>query len=624
MRARLVSLIAAAIMLPAVAWGQYQGNIPPGSVLGNPQTTPRPAAPSSMDSMGIVSSVPTNAALKALPTTRQSAVVRQSFTAAGDTPPMAYYASGTACSLNAGAGDNGSQVRSADGKCWIWVPPASGVTPMAFGCAGNGAADDTACVQAAVNASQGKTLLTGNRIYKLTSTVTSAGQILIRGEGGGQGAYSTTCLSGFRQGVANINLISLPGAGSIFRDTCIDAVGVTNTGGIAISIPAGSNKTAVLDTQINGACIGVDMTGSPSVQLADASVRNGTFLPAVGTACRAIRVGNSSSAANTVDNTLGNNQIYCGPDDGGQVNRGIGVEIKDSGGLTMDNDPPYGCRIGTLIAPGSGQYSNWGHFTKGLGDTSYTADFMIDALTGSAIFGNQFTGTWAASARNGASVVIKSSGGASLSGTSFVGHRTGPGGNNNGFEVTAGARFSLRSSWICPGPTNSTGAGVVLGGDAYGSVVQDNLIGFCAAFTGSLATGIRITTSANDVGQITGNELGYLTGEPIVWGPGPPAGASAIIKGNRGLDTISGSVAIASAITLPMRGLVQLTGSGSITSMTPTWGTREIFLVPTGAAGVTFAGGGTAGSSFCGGATIPQFGMAIARYEGGFNCWLVK
>lgn len=68
--------------------------------------------------------VTTNAALKALSTAAASSVTRIGFYTQGDVPPVHYSASASACSLNGGAGDNGSQVQSSDSKCWIASMPS--------------------------------------------------------------------------------------------------------------------------------------------------------------------------------------------------------------------------------------------------------------------------------------------------------------------------------------------------------------------------------------------------------------------------------------------------------------------------------------------------------------------
>lgn len=60
-----------------------------------------------------------NAALQALAHNAAMSVVRQGFAAAGDSPPLTYTPSASACSLNSGAGDGGSQVPTSDSGCWI-------------------------------------------------------------------------------------------------------------------------------------------------------------------------------------------------------------------------------------------------------------------------------------------------------------------------------------------------------------------------------------------------------------------------------------------------------------------------------------------------------------------------
>lgn len=67
-------------------------------------------------------SVPTNAALQALSTASAAQVQRQGFYEAGDSPGVVYTGETSACSLNAGAGDNGTQVQSSNSGCWVASP----------------------------------------------------------------------------------------------------------------------------------------------------------------------------------------------------------------------------------------------------------------------------------------------------------------------------------------------------------------------------------------------------------------------------------------------------------------------------------------------------------------------
>ncbi len=76
-------------------------------------------------SAGYLASVPTNSALKSA-TTKAShhGLLRIGYYRPGDSPPLLYLPSRAPCTLNAGSGDGGSQVPSADGGCWI----AAGMT----------------------------------------------------------------------------------------------------------------------------------------------------------------------------------------------------------------------------------------------------------------------------------------------------------------------------------------------------------------------------------------------------------------------------------------------------------------------------------------------------------------
>lgn len=66
--------------------------------------------------------------------------------------PLFYNPSNSPCSLNAGAGDNGSQVQSADGKCWIAALGSPPYDVLQFGYIADGLTDNTQVLQNAVNA----------------------------------------------------------------------------------------------------------------------------------------------------------------------------------------------------------------------------------------------------------------------------------------------------------------------------------------------------------------------------------------------------------------------------------------------------------------------------------------
>lgn len=92
-----------------------------------------------------------NAALQAAPTGSYP-VYRSGFSATGDGGGMTYTWSAASCSLNGGAGDNGSQVKglSVHGGCWL-AAAVSPVDPRVWGADPTGATDSTAAIQAAAN-----------------------------------------------------------------------------------------------------------------------------------------------------------------------------------------------------------------------------------------------------------------------------------------------------------------------------------------------------------------------------------------------------------------------------------------------------------------------------------------
>lgn len=94
-------------------------------------------------------SVPDNATLMgtstAVITTAGMGVIRADYVQGNGAPPLLYLPSNAACSLNAGAGDNGSQVKSADNKCWLAQFPTI-IDVREFGATSTG--DATAKAQA--------------------------------------------------------------------------------------------------------------------------------------------------------------------------------------------------------------------------------------------------------------------------------------------------------------------------------------------------------------------------------------------------------------------------------------------------------------------------------------------
>jgi hypothetical protein len=99
----------------------------------------------------VIPRVANNTALKTLGTgglvSGQATVFRQGFLTAGDGGSAFYVYSSSACSLNAGAGDNGSQVAASSGGCWLVDLNGQPPNVLVWGADKTGAADSTAAVQ---------------------------------------------------------------------------------------------------------------------------------------------------------------------------------------------------------------------------------------------------------------------------------------------------------------------------------------------------------------------------------------------------------------------------------------------------------------------------------------------
>jgi len=132
------------------------------ALIGAPFAAQAQALPQPAPSELAVRRVNTNAALSALDRTSFSAVVRDGYLAPGDAPALTYHPSASACSVNAGAGDGGSQVPTSDGGCWLAAWPASGLDVREFGARCDGTTDDSRSFQAALNAAASATV---NKVF---------------------------------------------------------------------------------------------------------------------------------------------------------------------------------------------------------------------------------------------------------------------------------------------------------------------------------------------------------------------------------------------------------------------------------------------------------------------------
>jgi hypothetical protein len=111
-------------------------------------------------------------------------VWRLGFASPGDYgQPILYTGSNSACSLNSGNGDGGSQVKSDSGGCWLASFPTGRVAAEVWGCAADGTTDAAACLNAAATglAATGGGELWLSKRYRVASDFTIPAKVTVVG-----------------------------------------------------------------------------------------------------------------------------------------------------------------------------------------------------------------------------------------------------------------------------------------------------------------------------------------------------------------------------------------------------------------------------------------------------------
>ena len=480
------------------------------------------------------------------------------------------------------------------------------VTPMDYGCVGNGVADDHDCLQNAVNAAAKKTLYLGDHLYRTTAAITSSSPINIVGtlKGWGTGWGPGTPPSGLVAGTANMTVLFLTGNSHV-SDLYINVGGTGAQGAGGTGIFTGSGITTIERIWIDTPCYGLNISGN-SLNVDNVYIGNVS-----GSGCSGIILGNGTTGGATVDARITNTTIQ-----GNQSNPpDNNLLVKDAGGLYMTNNDFLYARIGTFFYPGANQAIYWPFVANTvLGDTNVTHAFKADTADSSAIIkGGQFTGTWAAANQTASTplMVIANSAGGVVTDLNFLGHRSYQA-YGNSLEIYGGTNFSIDASHFC----GFNGTGIALFSGVSAVRIRNNEIGTaCAGQGGTPVAGIW-TIGSNSQIMITGNDLTGTGSTPIA---GLPTGV-AIINNNQVLDQLSPTIAAASTINLSTVASTWIINtSGTVSVIGGSWSNRTARLIPTGGT-VTFSTGG----NICNALTAVSGVPIDAYYNAGNVCWYLK
>jgi hypothetical protein len=500
-------------------------------------------------------------------------IARLGYANPGDGGLASYNWSATNCT----AADDGAQIQptSVTG-CWIADFGSLRPMPEIWGAKGDGIVDDAAAVNAALlyaSVNGGKLYARAGSKYGVRSTISLRPDTCFIGAG--MDKSQIKLLDGTVTPVIDMQ------SRSCLEEFQIDA-SPQNVGGrivVQMGTSLSSIRSIMRRVTINYGCIGVDINGvSHSID------QSFVYNMAAVTGCGGIRVGHNTTGANTVEARITNTTTQCDftAVDAADYN----MLVEDSGGVFIgpgvDN---IGCRNGLIIRPGSSQEVDY-TFCSGsaIGDTNLYEGVLIDTTNSTAkVNGNSFSQCWTSGSKGRSGVKIQNTGGGSISGTIFTGHRSYLN-FFNGIEITTPVSGTITGTQFEAIRVCGTQAGTdLLIGNNLDAVVQNsrfgkNCDGIVAGNTVGLLYGIGIGTNVTLI--VSGNDISYTGGE--TWTPiaGFPIGDSIVVN-NRPVDTASGpTYASASTITLnQVASRLHLTGTTTVNTISPVWNGQKLCII---------------------------------------------
>lgn len=595
--------------------------------------------------------VANNDVLAATPTTKfPKGVWRDEYAAGRGALPLYYLPSASACSLNSGDGDSGSQIKSSDGKCWL-AQFVGDLNPQQWGCYGDGLPhpplhpDDTLCLQATINyaasltSAKGRIAL-GRNFYCITG-VTIPAAIEIRGTSSGVVGINET-KSGFKACANNIPLITITGNGVTLANFALNGLG-GNTSGYAIKLLGHEHR--IENLHINGFCNNIINVGRHNI--IDKNVFTDNINPTPSSTCWIIIDGGNDvfpgGDGQTIGSIYSNNMFTAwGPSGGGTYY--AAMLFQNSGGYYVFQNDIQRTHYGTMIKPLADKTVAFGLFVNTvLGDTTNADGLLIDTTNANSKveivnISNSYisrNGNWSGltdwtPARN---VTIQNSGGGVVAGIHI--RTTQMNGASNSNVAWAGngvTDVTLDGNVICyPGQGTGASPNIALESGASTLAIRNNTIAAACDSTGVYNSS---TTTANiNFGDNLHNNM-LITGNffagPYSAGQGPlrdTGGALSnasynIIKDNWPDGTAQYALASAAIIDPLYYSFIEITGTTTITNIRHPWRGRTLELFMPG--GLTFATGGGGTDPICTNLTVASGQMKTAKYIPGWNCWAIN
>lgn len=363
----------------------------------------------------------------------------------------------------------------------------------AYGAKGDGVTDDTAAIQAAINAvpSGGGIVLLPPGVY-LVSTVTLPSNVTLQGSG-----PSATFIRG-SSATADIIQINTATAVTV-QSLAVNNVLGTRTSGTGLHITS-CREVRITDVDVYGQGIGIVVDGASTTEI---YIERGVYGGITATSGIGIWI-NAPVNGPSADHFIRGIVM-----DGGTGTQPLaGIRIQYSGGTWISDCDVIHMGTGLLCDPElSGKSVNWLFVNNSAFDTSTNQGICINAqVAGATVTGCQFTGCW--SSNNGNNGVLIEGGGGTVNGLRFVGLRAYTN-TGQGVHIVAGTTMP---QWIDI-------IGSHLSGNANGvyvdaGITDFSVIGSRIGNTGqgsAQSNGVYIAAGASDRYAIVGNDLNNNT-----------------------------------------------------------------------------------------------------------------
>lgn len=376
----------------------------------------------------------------------------------------------------------------------------------AYGAVGNGAADDTAALQATINAAQhagGGVVYVPQGTYVITAslTISRSGVNLL-------GAGQTATIIEAATTYANGDVILFSSVSACSARMLTIAAPAQRQGGAAMHI-SNSDEIYIQDVDMNNMFYGCVIDGAQGIlHYIDRGYWTNFTQGGIGIW---INITNGNGNDQYISNIVMDDNL---PNHGDPATQPLaGIRIQNSQAVWMRSCDILHAQSGLLIDPPGGGLVTWCFFTDCAWDQCGNYGIKIAPLPGARIRGLEFVNCWSSSTLTYDGCYIGGSDANAVDTVQFIGHRFLQN-QANGLYVTGPAATQIFLDACAVGgnnPSNNGNSGIVFTESCKNFAVRNCRIGAFAWFGTTQQNGILVTGGCNNY-IITGNMmLGNIT-----------------------------------------------------------------------------------------------------------------